>query len=211
MFKTLVLAVFVGTCFSAPAFSATYEIDHDHSSITFKIRHLVSKTKGEFKKFKGTFQYEKGKSETWSVNADIDASSIDTNSKKRDDHLRSKDFFDVAKYPKITFKSTKIMDASSTEAKVEGELTMHGVTKPVELELEIGGEGKDPWGNERVGFTAKTKVNRKDFNIVYNKTLETGGVLIGDDVEITLEVEGLKKSTGLASTTASKKDKKAKK
>lgn len=209
--RFFLMSSIVVTAFGVNALAATYEIDPDHSSVNFKIRHLVSKTAGKFDKFKGSFEYEKGKSESWSVNAEIETASINTNTKKRDDHLRSKDFFDVAKYPKITFKSTKVADARSSEAKLHGELTMHGVTKPVELDLEVGGEGKDPWGNERVGFTAKTKLNRKDFGIEYNKTLETGGVLLGDDVEVVLEIEGIKKAAPLATDTAHGAAHKAKK
>lgn len=174
----------------APAVQAAmYEIDPDHSQVGFKIRHLVSKVPGHFKKFSGVISYEPGKPESWKVEAKIDPASIDTANERRDNHLRAPDFFDVAKCPDMSFKSTKVTDAAANSAKVHGDLTMHCVTKPVVLDLEIGGTGKDPWGNERAGFTARGKVMRKDFNISWNKALDNGGVLLGEDVDVTIEIE----------------------
>ncbi len=181
------------TLFVLPVSAATYTIDPDHSSITFKIRHLFSKTNGQFKQFKGTVDYEPGKPETWKTQAVIQAASIDTNVEPRDKHLRSKDFFEVETYPTLTFKSTKVTDATAEGAKLHGDLAMHGVTQPVVMDLAIHGVGKDPWGNTRAGFTATTKVDRKDFGLTWNKAVETGGLLVGDEVEITLEIEGLSK------------------
>ena len=111
---------------------------------------------------------------------------------KRDDHLKSPDFFDVAKYPKLTFKTNKIDKVSDSAFKAHGDLTIHGVTKPVTLDVTYGGAAKDPWGKERVAFEAKTLINRKDFGLTWSKTLETGGLVVGDDVQITLEIEGVK-------------------
>ncbi len=175
-----------------PLQAATYKIDADHSSVTFKIRHLFSKVQGTFREYQGTLDYEPGKPETWKTEAAIQTASIDTGVKERDTHLRSADFFDADKYPTITFKSADITDATAEGAKLNGVLNMHGVEKPVALDLEIHGEGTDPWGNVRAGFTATCKVNRKDFGIVWNEKLETGQVLLGEDVEITLEIEAIK-------------------
>lgn len=181
------------------AVAATYEIDPDHSSVNFAIKHLVvSKVRGKFQKFSGTFDFESGKPDSWKANATIQAASIDTNVKKRDDHLRSPDFLDAKKYPTIVFKSTRITDADDESAKMEGNLTMHGVTKPVLLDLEIGGAATDPWGNKKAGFSAKGKINRKDFGLTWNKTLESGGLLVGDEIEITLDVQGTEKTKSVA-------------
>lgn len=182
------------TFFVLPVSAATYTIDADHSSVTFKIRHLFSKTSGQFNQFEGTLDYEPGKPETWKAQAVIQAASIDTNVAPRDKHLRSKDFFEVETYPTLTFKSVKVTDATAEGAKLHGDLTIHGVTKPVVMDLSIHGVGKDPWGNTRAGFTATTTIDRKEFGLTWNKAVETGGVLVGDEVEITLEIEGLSKS-----------------
>ncbi len=192
--RTLSVAVLSLVLLSAPSvWAATYAIDTEHTSVTFKIRHLFSQVSGSFNQFEGTIDYEPGKPQTWKTEAVIQAASIDTNVAQRDKHLRSKDFFDAEKYPTLTFKSTKVTEATAEGAKLQGDLTIHGVTKPAVLDLAIHGVGKDPWGNTRAGFTAKTKINRKDFGLDWNQAVETGGVLVGDEVEITLEVEGLLK------------------
>ena len=179
---------------SAPAHAATYALDTDHTTVSFKIRHLFSKVQGTFDKFEGTFDYEPGKPELWKAQAVIQAASIDTRVEQRDKHLRSKDFFEVETYPTLTFTSTKVTDATSSGAKLSGLLKIHGVEKPVVLDLQVHGVGKDPWGNVRAGFTATTTVNRKDFGLTWNKAVEAGQLLVGDEVEITLEVEGLLKA-----------------
>jgi polyisoprenoid-binding protein YceI len=181
------LTLSVPAAFAAPQ---EYDIDASHSSVGFKIRHIVSKTSGNFKKFAGKFTYDPKDDKVWKVEAEIDTATIDTNDKKRDEHLRSPDFFDVKKYPKMTFKSTKVLEHDDEKAKVEGDLTLHGVTKPVVLDIEYTGEGTDPWGNKKAGFTATTKIDRKDFGLTWNKTLDAGGVVVGDDVNIALEIEG---------------------
>ncbi len=175
------------------ASAATYAVDKDHTAVSFKIRHLFSKVQGQFTDFDGVIEYEPGKPETWTAQGSIRTASIDTNVEGRDKHLRGADFFDVEKYPSIDFKTLKVLESSDTAAKLEGEFTMHGVTKPVTLDVEIHGVGSDPWGNVRAGFTVSTKIDRKDFGLNWNQTLETGGVLVGDEVEILLEVEGLRK------------------
>lgn len=177
---------------ASPAFAATYTIDPDHSTVGFKIRHLLSNVRGTFDRFEGKFEYEPGKPEAWSAEAVIQAAGINTHVKQRDEHLRSADFFDAAKYPTLTFKSESVTDATETAAKLHGVLSLHGVEKPVVLDLEIHGVANDPWGNTRAGFTATTKINRKDFGLAWNQVLEKGQLLVGEDVEITLEVEGIK-------------------
>ena len=173
------------------AHAATYTIDRDHSTVGFKIRHLFSNVQGQFNEFSGMIEYEPDKPETWKVEASIQAASIDTNVEKRDAHLRSKDFFDVETHPALTFRSTGVRDATSTTATLDGLLSLHGVERPVTLDVQIHGVGKDPWGNVRAGFTGTTTVNRKDFGLAWNQTLETGQLLVGEEVEIILEVEGI--------------------
>ena len=185
---SFVLGVFLLT----PAlFAATYKIDADHTAVSFKVRHILTPVQGYFRQFEGTFDYDPEKPDTWKTETTIQAASIDTNVAARDKHLRSADFFDVEKYPTITFKSTGVTDVTPTGAKLSGILTMHGIEKPVTLDLEIQGIVKDPWNNTIASFTATTKINRKDFGIVWNKALETGQVLVGEEVTIVLDVAGL--------------------
>ncbi len=186
----LVSAVIVA---AAPyAWCETYKIDPDHPAISFKIRHLFSKVGGTFNDFSGSFVYEPDHPEQWSAEATTQTASINTRVEARDKHLRSADFFDVEKFPTMTFKSTQVTDATPTTAKLHGMLTLHGVERPVVLDVQILGEGKDPWGNVRAGFTATTKINRKEFGIIWNKVGETGHLLLGDDVEVVLDIEGLR-------------------
>ena len=194
--RRIVLGLMAATwlCGASPAAATTYTIDKDHSTVSFKIRHLFSRVQGTFDTFSGTFDYEPGHPEQWKANATIETGTINTNNDKRDAHLRSPDFFEVQKYPSITFQTTEVTEATETGAKLHGLLTMHGVEKPVILDLAVHGAGKDPWGNVRSGFTATTTLNRKAFGIVWNKALETGELLLGDDVDITLEIEGLVKA-----------------
>ena len=173
--------------------AADYAVDAAHTTVSFKIRHLFSKVQGEFKVFEGSFSYDPADLSQWKVEARADAASIDTNVEKRDNHLRSKDFFDTANYPEVTFKSTGARDQEGDTAKLDGLLTIHGVEKPVTFDVEVHGEGNDPWGNTRLGLTATARINRKDFGLTWNETLETGQLLVGEEVDITLEVEGIKK------------------
>jgi len=177
---------------AASAYAATYRIDPDHSSVGFRVRHLIGHVNGQFDKFEGTFDYEPKKPQTWKTSAKIDASSVDTKVQKRDDHLRSADFLDVKNYPEITFVSTKVSGVKGSRAKLLGKLTIHGVTKSIALDLEIGGVDKDAGGNERAAFSAKTKINRKDYGLTWNDVVESGGALVGDIVEISIEAEGIK-------------------
>ena len=191
MNKKILAAISVLVLVSSGAWAATYKVDPDHSTVSFKIKHLLSKVQGRFNKFEGTIDYEPGSPEVWKAAGTIDTSSIDTNNEPRDKHLRGPDFFDVGKYPAIEFRSTGLKDVSETTAKVEGILKMHGVEKPVALDAEILGVSNDPWGNVRAAFTASTKINRKDFGITWNEALETGGLLLGEDVDVTLDIEAI--------------------
>lgn len=175
---------------AAAAKAGEFEIDTAHSQVGFKVKHVTGKVPGRFTSFSGSFTYDKKDPKSWKAEAKIDPASINTDNEKRDGHLKSPDFFDVAKFPAMTFKSTKVADVKGDHAKLYGELTMHGVTKPVVLDLEVGGVDKDPWGNETAGFTATTTINRKDWGIVWNKTLDSGGFLVGEDVQIVLEIAG---------------------
>lgn len=181
-------------CGAPAAGATTYAIDPEHSTVSFKIRHLFSNVTGTFHTFEGQLDYVPGQPDQWKANAVIQTSSIDTAVEKRDTHLRSADFFDVSTYPTMTFTSTEVAEATATSAKLHGLLMLHGVERPVVLDLAIHGEGKDPWGNVRSGFTATTRINRKDFGLTWNQVLETGQLLVGEDVEITIEIEGVAQS-----------------
>lgn len=176
---------------AAPVHAATYQVDVDHSSVSFKVKHLLSKTQGQFKKFEGTVNFEPGKPETWSASGVIQVASLDTNNAERDKHLLNKDFFDAPTFPTIEFKTTAVKEATETTAKVEGIMKMHGVEKPIVLDVTIAGVAADPWGNTRAAFSATTKIMRKDFGISWNQTLDQGGLMLGEEVEISLEVEGI--------------------
>jgi polyisoprenoid-binding protein YceI len=180
----------------ALAAAADYTIDSSHSSAQFAVRHLgVSNVKGQFSKIIGTVQFDAAKPAETKVNAVIDVATVDTRDEKRDGHLKGADFFDVAKFPTMTFTSTKAWMEGGT-MKLAGNLTLHGVTKPVTLELsEKPAEVKDPWGMMRVGTTATTKINRKDFGVTWNKALDNGGVMISDEVAITIDLEGTRKAS----------------
>jgi polyisoprenoid-binding protein YceI len=181
------------------ATAATYDIDSAHSNAAFKVRHMmISNVKGEFKKTTGTVEFDPANLAAARINATIAATTISTREEKRDAHLKSADFFDVAKYPAITFQSTKVTLVTNNKYKAAGNLTIHGVTKPVTLDVEITPE-VNSWGSMRFGASAATTVNRKDFGLMWNKSMDGGGVVVGDDVEITIDVELVKK--GAAKTT----------
>lgn len=168
-------------------YAGTFNVDKDHSSVGFKVKHMmISNVKGKFDKFDGSFSYDEKANKLLSLNGVVDTSSINTNNDKRDAHLKSADFFDVKKYPNITFDLTKVQGDTAY-----GKLTMHGITQNVELEYEDNGVIKDPWGNTRVGLVLSGKINRKDFGLLYNTALEAGGVLIGDEVKLDVELEGI--------------------
>jgi polyisoprenoid-binding protein YceI len=168
--------------------AGTWAIDTSHSSVNFKVKHLgVAKTRGRFTQFEGTVEVGERPEDT-TVAVTIDAASVDTHDSGRDDHLRSADFFDVANHPSLTFRSTGVSGGGS-DWKLDGELTIAGVTKPVTLDVEFEGVVVDPWGNTKAGFVASTTVNREDFGLTWNAALETGGFLVGKTVTIDLEVE----------------------
>jgi len=191
----VVVAIAVTLAAPVLAQADTWQIDPMHTSVEFTVRHMmISNVKGTFEKTSGTITVEGSDPTTAKIDAVIDASSINTRVERRDADLKSPDFLDVAKYPTITFKSTKVEAAGEGKWKVTGNLTLHGVTKPVVLDVEsTGAPIHDPMGNTRAGASATTKINRKDFGLTYNKTLESGGVMVGDEVSITIDVEAIKK------------------
>jgi polyisoprenoid-binding protein YceI len=187
---------FLGVAFAVAllpsvCWAKTYTVDPDHSSVTFRVRHLFTEVEGRFKQFKGTIAFDPAKPEETKVQGGIAAASIDTNNDKRDEDLRSSNFFDVAKTPDISFETTQITDVNKADmtAKVHGNLTMHGVTKPVVLDGKFLGEAKDPWGNQKAGFHAEGKIDRRDWGLTWNKALEAGNVLVGNDVTIRIDAE----------------------
>ena len=170
-----------------------YQIDSAHSSAQFSIRHLmISNVRGEFTKLAGTITYDPAQPTNSALEASVDVSSVNTRDAQRDTHLKSADFFDVEKYPTIAFRGKQIAGGDG-EWKVKGDLTMHGITREVTLDVEgPTPEAKDPWGKMRIGATAHTKVNRKDFGLVWNVALEAGGVMVGEEVKITLDIEAVR-------------------
>jgi polyisoprenoid-binding protein YceI len=189
--------VFVSTCslllFVASASATKYEIDPDHSKVSFKIKHLtISNVVGNFQNFKGTFSYDPKNVAASAASAEIKADSINTDNMKRDTHLKDPDFFNVDKFPALSFKSTKVTPKNDKEFVLNGELTMKGVTKPVELVVGYQGVAKDPMGQERAAFSASTKLNRKDWGLTWNKLMEAGGLVVGEDVTVDIEIEGIK-------------------
>ena len=181
---------------AAPAGAASYKIDPAHSSVTFTVAHMaISKVHGRFDKFSGTLDYTPGETKTWKTEAVIETASINTSAADRDNHLRGPDFFNAEKFPAMTFKSVRVSGVKGMKGKVHGELTLMGVTRPVALEVEVSGPATDPWGNERLGAVATAVINRKDFGLAWNKVLETGGLLVGEKVNITLELEFVKEKT----------------
>jgi polyisoprenoid-binding protein YceI len=169
-----------------------YNIDPAHTTVEFVVRHLmITKVRGRFTKHAGTVELAPGSDVPTAISVTIDAASIDTREEQRDAHLRSGDFFEVEAYPHLTFESTSI-SGSPDNLKVSGKLTLHGVTRDLTLTAAFEGRAKDPWGGERVGYTAQGTINRKDYGLNWNAALETGGVVVGDEVKIELNVEALK-------------------
>jgi polyisoprenoid-binding protein YceI len=175
------------------ATAAEYKVDKAHTGVTFKIRHLFTNVSGRFDDFEGKVTFDPENFADASAEGTIQTASINTNNEKRDTHLKSPDFFDVEKYPTITFKSTKVTDVDKEKmtGKLHGNLTMHGVEKPIVLDVAYLGTAKDPWGNTRGGFVATTTINRKDFGINWNQTLDSGGLFVGEEVDIEINVEGV--------------------
>ena len=191
------LVVAIAIMLAAPilAHADTWQIDPMHTNVEFTVRHMmISNVKGNFEKTSGTVTIEGNDPTTAKIDATINTSSLNTRVERRDADLKSPNFLDVEKYPTITFKSTKVEAAGPGKWKVTGDLTLHGVTKAVILDVESSGTPiHDPMGNTRAGASATTKINRKDFGLTYNKALETGGVIVGDEVAISIDVEAIKK------------------
>lgn len=190
----LIASLLIST--SSVAATTTWTIDPAHSSASFKVKHMmISDVRGSFRDLQGSVVIDEDNLKNSQVDVKIVADSIDTGIQKRDDHLRSADFFDVAKYPSLTFTSKQVKDVTAESFKLVGDLTIHGVTKEVTLDVTgPSAEAKDPWGNIRKAAQATTKINRKDFGLTYNAVLETGGVLVGDEVQIELEVQFIKQA-----------------
>jgi polyisoprenoid-binding protein YceI len=176
---------------STAAVAKTFKIDQAHTNVMFRVSHLFSTVTGRFTDFDGQITFDDGKPLETKVVGSIVAASINTDNEKRDKHLRSADFFDVEKFPTITFSADKVtdVDQGAHKAKLHGTLTMHGVSRPIVLEGQFLGAGKDPWGNSKAGFRGTTRLNRKDFGLSWNQALETGGVLVGEEIEIVIDVE----------------------
>jgi polyisoprenoid-binding protein YceI len=192
MLKKLLFTFALLFIFVQPGLGASYKIDPVHSQVGFTVDHLMFfKVSGYFTEFSGTIEADPAAKTLTSTSASIQTTSVDTRIEKRDNHLRSADFFDVATYPEMTFVSKKV-EGSGDAVTVHGDLTIRGTTRDVVLTGSFQGENKDPWGNVRVGFTAKGMINRKDFGLTWNKLLETGGVTVGDEVEISLQIQGIK-------------------
>ncbi len=176
-----------------------WEIDSGHSGVHFSVRHMViAKVRGQFSRWSGTVVAEDGDLGRASVEVVIDGSSIDTGVADRDAHLKSQDFLDVARYPELTFKSRHVETSGDERLKITGDLTIHGVTREVVLDVEYAGRTRDPWGNERAGFAARTSIDRRDYGLVWNQVLEAGGLLVGERVDIEIEVEAVKQTASKA-------------
>jgi polyisoprenoid-binding protein YceI len=189
LFAALALSA-LGALAALPAQAAEiYTIDPGHSEVSFQVRHLVTQVRGKFNEYQGTIALDPAKLESSKVEFRIKAASIDTDLADRDKHLRAEDFFFVEKYPEIVFKSEQIKATGKDTYDVTGKLTLRGVTKTVTLPVTFLGKVRDPWGNDKAGFALETTINRKDYGIVWNAALDNGGVVLGDDVKIAINLE----------------------
>ncbi len=195
LFMRIRLLLLSSVLFLNNAYAADYEIDSTHANASFSIRHLmVSNVKGDFANIAGKISYDEKSPEKSLVEATVEINTIDTKNQKRDEHLKGGDFFDAAKFPLMTFKSKKVEKAGEGKLKAIGDLTIRGVTKEVALDIEgPSAEIKDPWGNVKRGASATTTINRKDFGLTWNKALETGGVAVGEEVKVVIDLEMTKK------------------
>lgn len=174
---------------------AKWVIDTTHSSIEFSVKHMmIAKVKGSFDRFSAAIEADPTDLTTANIEFTVDAASINTRNSDRDAHLRAEDFFDVENYPTLTFKSTKIVKKDDDEYEVTGDLTIRDVTRQETFLVTFEGQGKDPWGNEKVGYSAEGKINRSDYGLTWNAALETGGVLVGDQIKISLSIEAAKEA-----------------
>ena len=205
--RSILITALIATPLLAQTPAATTEawgIDKAHSNVQFKVRHLMANVTAGFNDFDGAINIDRVNPAKSSVEFTIQAKSIDTANENRDNHLRSADFFDVEKFPTISFKSSSVKAKSKNDFDVTGDLTMHGVTKTIVLPVTFLGFGKDPRGNEKGGFEIETTLNRKDYGIVWNRAIDEGGVLLGDDVKVTINLEVGKKKPAEAPAPAAK-------
>ena len=186
--SVLVLEFFVS---AIAAQATTWKLDQSHTTIGFSVSHLFTSVRGRFDRFEGTVDFDPSKPEATRVRASAETASINTNNSKRDKHLRSSDFFDVKKFPTLTFESHSLTGWTNNRGRLRGTLTIHGVSREVEFDVSFLGSGKDPWGNERAGFKASVVIDRRDYGLKWNEALETGGFLVGDEIEIRIDAEGL--------------------
>jgi polyisoprenoid-binding protein YceI len=198
MIRKLPSAALAALLLASPALADTWVVDKNHSEAGFQIRHLMSRVRGHFNDFAGTVVADPARPEASSVEFTIKTATIDTGNEGRDKDLRSANFFEVDKYPEITFKSTRFKATDKDKYDVTGTLTMHGVSKEITVPVVFLGFGKDPWGNERAGFSLDTVLNRKDYGITWNKALDNGGALLGDEVVISINLESVKKKEAAA-------------
>ena len=209
---TLQLASFAAAALLGLAQAETYSVDTAHSDIAFKVRHMgISNVTGKFEKFGGTFSVDPKNIKATTGNLTIDVNSVYTGNAKRDGHLKSDDFFDAASHPTMTFVSKEVKDVNEKDstATLVGDLTIRGVTKPVSLKIKGGGIMNDGWGNERAAFTANGKINRFDYGLKWNKTVEAGGLVVAPEVELNLAFEGVRKLATPVGVAATKEAKKA--
>jgi polyisoprenoid-binding protein YceI len=188
MFRKALLTLGVALALATPALADTYTIDKNHSEAAFQVRHILTKVRGTFRDLGGTINFDKVKPENSTVEFRIKTASIDTGVQKRDDHLRSPDFFDAATHPEIVFKSTKVVAKGDNKFDVTGDFTMHGVTKQITLPVTFLGEQKFMKGS-KAGFETGLTINRKDYGLAWNRALESGGVMVGEEVEISINIE----------------------
>ena len=201
MTKTRFALLTAALAVASPTLAAeTYQFDKAHTGVGFQIRHIFTNVSGRFTDFAGTIQVDRAKPESSAVEFTIQAKSIDTSEPRRDNHLRSADFFDVENHPTISFKSTSIKANGKDSWLVTGDLAMHGVTKQLTLPVTILGEGKDPMGNEKMGLETQVTLNRKDFGLTWNRALETGGMLVGEEVKVQIAIEANKAKPPAAAT-----------
>src|SRR5437016_3968484 len=203
-FKTLTAVALIVSAASLASAADAFNIDKSHSEAMFRVRHFMSKVSGKFADVSGVVNIDKAKPAASSVEFAIKTATIDTGVADRDKHLRSADFFDTDKFPEITFKSTKIAPTSRKDVfDVTGDFTMHGVTKQITVPVEVLGWQNNPQG-ERVGFSLATTVNRKDYGVIWNRALDNGGYMLGDDVEVNVSVEAVKKKEAPPAAAAPK-------
>ena len=193
--KRFLLALALAASFTVTAQAADYAIDGSHTQVQFTYNHFgMSNITGRFDYVKGTFDFDAANPTKSSIQVEIPVASLSTGVTKLDEHMKSPDFFDAAAFPTATFKSTKVTAAGDKKLTVAGDLTIHGVTKSVVVVWELTGVSQDPWGNTKIGFEGKAKISRKEFGLTWNAALETGGVLVGDEIKLELDVEAAKQA-----------------